>query len=296
MQTDSQDRAFQAGLTPHLVGAHLIDEEHSHRFARLEHMHEHELELFYVRSGEGQYAVDGVSYHISQGDVVICNARVLHGEDPGKQRRMHSYSIALTDVQLEGLPDNHLIERESDPVIHCGALSEQIGEMMRLIYLLHSSRQGHIEQVCHHSALAVLYLIYGLLCSRDRARARQSVSAAGLLARRIKRYLDEHYNEPLTLKSIGSALHVSEYYAAHVFRTEMGLPPMQYVMKRRMGEAQTLLMDTRMPVADISEQLGYGNPWNFSTAFSRCVGMPPSEYRRTFHRMTGVREDEGENA
>ena len=38
---------------------------------------------------------------------------------------------------------------------------------------------------------------------------------------------------------------------------------------------------------EISEQLGYENPWNFSTAFRRKVGMSPSQYRTAFRTMKG---------
>ena len=270
--------------TPRLVGSHLIDEAHSNRHARLLHLHEDELELFYVYSGEGQYVVDSCVYQVQQGDMVICNAGVLHGEDPKLGRRMRSYSIALTDVRVDGLPDNDLTAADSMSVVHCGALSEQIGEMMRLIYLLQNGGET-LGGVCQHTALALLCLVQELLKSRERHKGEKANAAAGLTARRVQKYLDAHYQEPMTLQSIGEAMGVSEYHAAHVFRSEIGTSPMQYVMKRRMGEAQTLLMDTNLSIAEIADRLGYGNPWNFSTAFRKCVGMPPSQYRQTFHEM-----------
>lgn len=276
---------FRAGSFPRLTGTHMIDEVHSNRHARLLHMHEHELELFYVYSGGGQYIVNGCSYHVQHGDIVVCNARVLHGEEPSEQRQMRSYSIALQDVYVNGLPDNQLIDEKVEPVISSGILSEQVGQMMRLIYLL-QSKQGHLNQICNHTALAVLLLTYDLLSSRDRHQNKNSGNETNLLARRVQHYLDDHYCEPLTLQSISLVLHISEYYLAHVFKAEMGMPPMQYVMKRRMGEAQTLLMDTNLPIAQISEQLGYGNPWNFSSAFKKCVGVTPSQYRKIFCVMS----------
>ena len=270
--------------SPRLTGVHLIDEVHSNHHARLLHTHEDELELFFVYRGAGQYMVDGCTYQVAQGDMVICNADILHGEDPKDHRQMHSYCIALTGVQVDGLPANHLTARDTRSVIHCGALAEQIGEMMRLIYLL-SNGSASLQEVCHHTALAVLGLTHELLRSRERHEAIQTTASAGALARRIRSYLDVHYAEPLTLAAIGEALGVSAYHAAHVFKAEMGSSPMQYVMHRRMGEAQTLLMDTNLSVGDIADRLGYSTPWNFSTAFGKCVGMTPSQYRQTFREM-----------
>ena len=42
------------------------------------------LELLYVRSGTGIYIVDEQRYNISEGDIIICNAGVLHDEDPSQ--------------------------------------------------------------------------------------------------------------------------------------------------------------------------------------------------------------------
>ena len=275
---------------PRLSGVHLIDEVHSNHHARLLHTHEDELELFFVYKGSGQYMVDGCSYHVSPGDMVICNAQVLHGEDPRHSRRMHSYCIALTGVCYDALPPGYLTARDTPAVIHCGALSEQIGEMMRLIYLL-SNGNAPLQEVCQHTALAVLGLTRELLASRERHEAIHTTSSAGALARRIRNYLDIHYAEPLTLASIGDALGVSEYHVAHVFKDEMGTSPMQYVMHRRMGEAQTLLMDTNLSIGDIADCLGYTNPWNFSTAFGKCVGMTPSQYRQSFRQMREIADN-----
>lgn len=280
---------FRSRLCPRLIGSHFIDEDHSNRHARLLHTHKNELELLYIYSGEGQYMVDGCSYHVKRGDIVICNAGILHGEDPSEQRQMCSYSIAMTDIFLEGLPDNHLSDTKSEPIVSCGLLAQQVGEMMQLIYLLHS-KQGHLEQVCGNTATAILLLTYDLVLRRERYRQDRSNFSSYVLARRIQHYLDEHYAEPITLRSISEALHISEYYLAHVFKDEMGVPPMQYVIKRRIGEAQTLLMDTDLPVAVISEQLGYSNPWNFSTAFRKCVGMSPSQYREAFDSLHKSKE------
>lgn len=277
---------FDSRSMPRLAGAHMIDEQHSSRHSRLMHTHENALELLYIYSGHGEHIINGRLYRVQAGDMVICNAGVLHGEDPERARQMRSYSIALTGVKVRGLPEGCLIGESINPVISCGMLAEQIGPMMRLIFLLQSD-QRNLRQVCQHTALAVLVLIWDFLQNRAERMHEKQHPASGILALRIQRYLDAHYREPLTLRSVSLALRVSEYYLAHVFKQEYGMPPMQYVLKRRIGEAQTLLMDTNLPVAEISEQLGYENPWNFSTAFRRKVGMSPSQYRTAFRTMKG---------
>ena len=80
-------------------------------------------------------------------------------------------------------------------------------------------------------------------------------------------YLDEHYHEPISLKELAERFHISQYYLAHIFKDEIGLSPMKYVLYRRIGESQNLLMNTAMPVGEISDRLGFSDNCHFSTTF-----------------------------
>ena len=99
---------------------------------------------------------------------------------------------------------------------------------------------------------------------------------------RITDYLNEHFAEPLTLRKISEAVFVSEAHLSHAFKKEVGLSPMQYVMQRRIGEAQSLLMETSQPIQDIGEELGFVSSAHFSKMFKKYVGITPKEYRGHF--------------
>lgn len=47
-----------------------------------------------------------------------------------------------------------------------------------------------------------------------------------------------------------------------------------------MREAQQLLLEAKLSVAQVAERVGYSHQSNFTAAFSDHVGMSPSEYRR----------------
>ena len=72
-----------------------IDRNYNNQQSILPHMHDNRLELFYVCSGQGQYMVDNRYYPIGEGDIVICNQGVLHGEEPDQVRQIRSYSVAI---------------------------------------------------------------------------------------------------------------------------------------------------------------------------------------------------------
>lgn len=275
---------FKDARIPQCFNCHFLNESHNSRHSFLPHTHDDYLELFFVYSGTGQYMVDGKYYDIQKGDVVICNAGILHGKSAEFAQNVRSYSIGVTSLSLHDLPDNWIAPRDALPVLSCGMLSDQIGEIFRLIYLLSSDSQ-HLNEVCNSLSLSLLLLTYEILLSRKRNTAVQQRSAASATAHRVRRYLDAHYHEALTLSDIAQALHVNEYYLSHVFKSEFGQPPIQYMMRRRIGEAQGMLMDTSIPIGDIAEHLGFSSVSHLNTMFNKYVGIPPGKYRQSMKNM-----------
>lgn len=270
-------------VIPKLINCTLIDRTSNQNQSVFPHTHKKELELFYVYAGQGQYMVDHHLYSIRAGDLVICNAGILHGEEPNLVRQIHSYSIAVSGVQLEGLPPNCLIARTDHPVVNCGQLTEHIGHLMQLIYLL-SSDPTHLQEVCSGFAYSMLLLIKAMLDSRAHSEAIAELEQPSVLAHRVRKYLDEYYNEQITLHDVAEQLHISEYYLAHVFKKEFGSSPMKYVMKRRIGGAQEMLMNTDLPIAAIADRLGYCSVCHFNAVFKKQVGLAPGQFRQSFRK------------
>lgn len=270
---------FSGDILPRLEATYQMDMSHNRRYPRMLHMHKNQLEMFYAHTGAGQYIVDGQQYEIKSGDFVICNAGVLHGEDPFSSRNVLSYCCALTDVYLSGLPANRLTLPGDDPIVHCGVLAPKIGQVMELIYMLAQDKEN-MAGTCTSMAVSVLLLLHQLVQRRNQDRSPRQPKPSDALVIRIKEYLDEHYSESINLQILGQALHMNPYYISHVFKRETGYAPLQYVMHRRMGEAQGLLQKTLLPVADVAEMIGYNNHCHFNAMFTKYVGTSPGQYRR----------------
>ena len=93
-------------------------------------------------------------------------------------------------------------------------------------------------------------------------------------------FIDKNYKESIRLGDIAAATHTNAYYLSHLFKAEIGLSPMKYVILRRIGEAQNLLINTGMTITQIAAQVGYNNSNYFQNVFKSALGMTPGEYRR----------------
>ena len=155
-------------------------------------------------------------------------------------------------------------------------LRDDYKEMLELFRLtVHEGYAGRTE-----AAEALMRAILVRTCEILSAQREKAETRESALGRGIRQYLDRNYMENLHLADVAAALHTSASHASHLFRKENGLSPMQYVALRRIGEAQNLLINTKMSVTDIAAQVGYNNSNYFQNVFHHALGMTPCEYRR----------------
>ena len=78
----------------------------------------------------------------------------------------------------------------------------------------------------------------------------------------------------------------------HMFKAQFGLPPIQYMVRRRIGEAQHLLRTTEDSAGDIGGRVGMINRNYFYRMFKRLVGVSPVRYREVIgeRRICGLEE------
>ena len=242
------------------------------------HAHDDFVELLLTCSGESDYLIHDRKEHITPGDLIVYNAGVVHDEVSGPGKEIGSYCVAIAGIRLPGLAPNMLIPSDARPVFETGEMFEDMRMLCKMMFEQLSSGAEEAEAVCHYLMLALLRKVLALTSNIHE----QPIPEPDILGRRIKEYIDRHYMEPITLQDIGEALHMSPYYLSHVFKQMSGYSPVQYLLRRRIGEAQTLLITTDYSITRISEMVGYDTQSYFNLQFTKHVGMPPNKYRKNY--------------
>jgi AraC-like DNA-binding protein len=85
--------------------------------------------------------------------------------------------------------------------------------------------------------------------------------------------------EAWTVASLATRAGVSRALFAKRFTKLMGRPPLAYLTECRMNEAEALLTDTDLSIAQIGRSVGYADAFGFSAAFKRHKGLSPSTFR-----------------
>ena len=96
---------------------------------------------------------------------------------------------------------------------------------------------------------------------------------------RARRFIDERFDQPLTLDSIAAEACYSRFHFVREFQREFRTTPHEYLQARRLERAKQLLAAGHHSVTDVCYEVGFQSPGSFSTLFRRVVGQPPAAYR-----------------
>ena len=92
--------------------------------------------------------------------------------------------------------------------------------------------------------------------------------------------------EDITAETLAGLSGVSVQHFCRVFKAETSMRPLEYIAKRRISQAKSLLLNTDSDIGDIGKQVGYEDRNYFSIVFKKLEGVSPREYRRS--RGTGL--------
>ncbi|MEK4433990.1 helix-turn-helix domain-containing protein [Paenibacillus sp. FSL K6-2862] len=103
-------------------------------------------------------------------------------------------------------------------------------------------------------------------------------NSSRLIVQRVCEHLSSHPEGMLSLSDCAELVNVSPSYLSRLFKKEMGVSFIEYLMNLKVQKAKQLLKDTDCTITEIAEQVGYSER-NLNRAFQRFVQMSPNQYR-----------------
>ena len=240
-------------------------------------MHEHKnlVEILLVCGGAGIYIIDGERYTAKTGDLILYNSGTVHDEFGGSGNNLSTYCVALSNLKLVDLKQvNKILPEEYSPILPSGEYFDEMLNICRAIE--RESYRPSGAEIANYLALALVTKVCAMLKTHGQPRREKEPS----ISRLAKDFIDAHYTESLKLDDIARAVYTSVYNLSKVFKAEIGISPMRYVILRRIGEAQNLLINTDMTVTRIAMSVGYNNSNYFQNVFKDFMQMTPKEYRK----------------
>lgn len=251
--------------------------------------HQHPFfELFFFLSGNVNYIIEGRSYRLRPGDILLTSSSDLHRPEihPGRPYERIVIWLAddffghLCDFYGEDLTtcftdaasrDYRLIRPDSQVILHLKQLCAQISETKR-------SRATGSRALA--SAYLTEFLVYVSRAYYDAPDSIKDDVTENEKINRIILYINENLSDDLSLDHLADRFYISKYYLSRQFKQFTGLSPYQYIMKKRLIVSRNLLRSGHT-VMDACMQCGFGDYSNFLKAFKREFGKNPSSYSKT---------------
>jgi AraC family transcriptional regulator len=98
--------------------------------------------------------------------------------------------------------------------------------------------------------------------------------------RRATDFICAHLNGNISLEQLASACDLSVSHFARGFKKGTGLPPYRWLVEMRLEKVKDLLLNTKMPLAEVAVACGFADQSHFTKTFVRTIGSTPGIWRR----------------
>lgn len=248
------------------------------------------LEIIYLEQGQQPYRIERKEYVLKSNEILLVYPGERHSTGAVAENRGRLYWIILKATAEEdrwlGLAapfGNELLRRLLDQRLprRFAAISGVRGLLERILSAgdpANSPGELRSEELwwalrMQHSVVECLLAI---AASRETNPRRfptgQILKVAKAMAGRP--------GAKWRVSALAAAADLSVAQFQRRFKDEIGLPPMEYLTRRRLEWAGSLLRETDLSVTEIALQAGFPSSQYFATVFKKFTGSTPTDYRR----------------
>ncbi|MGB8353440.1 MAG: AraC family transcriptional regulator, partial [Chthoniobacteraceae bacterium] len=236
------------------------------------------LEICYLAKGTQLYRVGGHEYVLTGGDVFVTFPDEQHGTGESPEEKGHLYWLIVKvpgkagaflncapedgrklTQQLLSMPRRHFAGQPELKTI----LDDVIAACQR--------RNDPLRHVTIQNRL-VDFLLRVIACSHRQMTPGISPAISALL-----RYIEANAHEPLPVGALAARVGLSVPRFKARFKNEVGIPPAEYVMRRKIDAAKRLLAKPGAMVTTVSFELNFSSSQYFATVVRRYLGCSPRD-------------------
>ncbi|MCJ7843223.1 AraC family transcriptional regulator [Lederbergia sp. NSJ-179] len=249
------------------------------------HTHK-EVEIMYVMDGKCTVGVLTDALVLKKGDFILLDTNVPHRliVETGVPCRMLNieftfisnkrYSPSIKDLVKENqilaqfltMKETYLVLKDSNQIYHT----------LKNIVLESDKKQGMMV----HLLLSQLLIQIARMAISSQELEKED-QQANIYVNQALEFIHEHYDQDIKVKDIAEAVNLHPGYLQRIFKKMVHMSLIEYVNSFRMEKAKMLLVDTEIPIIEISQYVGMNSSQYFSQVFKKYTKQTPVDYRRS---------------
>ena len=225
----------------------------------------HSDAFVFVLSGKCLYECRGSSPFLAkEGDVIYlaneAEYKMIHKEDG-------VFSYIFCDFLFSSdLPRASVVV----PSLERGEIRDSFFKLLKAF-----SRENPAS---HAESISYLYKIYSDIISISEREYLSSPSIATV--RLAKNIIDDSFTSPnLSVETVAAEIGVSEVYLRRLFNAEFGTSPSQYIIAKRIANAEALMKEKTLSIEECAKQSGFSSLQYFSRIYKAKKGISPGKAR-----------------
>ena len=249
-------------------------------------VHQHDFyEVYYFIGGSVEYSVEGRTYELKSGDLLLINPLELH--QPRIAHNQQDYErivlwinknylselcfnkTSLTRCFDSSQPDHTNLLRPSK--IQQTYISAMLDEL-----ITENTSDGYAVEIASEAILLRFLVELNRLTITSSMNIKKEEVSSSIIPD-VLEYINNHFCEKLTLSEIADEFFVSKYYLSHAFNNVVGTSVHRYIVLKRLIHAkQMLLSGIRSTTA--ATNCGFYDYAGFYRAFTAEYGVTPTEF------------------
>lgn len=249
------------------------------------HWHE-STELIYCVEGELNARVSNTLYHMEAGDVLMINSNIAHStwsptenkvlviQFPKEMMEKLSLGVYGKSKVIKIDPSVRNENKENYPRL--------INILTKIILDYENTNDNNYWKI-----MSNIYLLFEIITnhfmvdySENNKLMDKSKSLVQMQA--IVEYIQENYQENLTLDQISSFFNYNSSYFSRIFKKNFGVNYSDYLKSVRLEKSYKLLQNKNLSIITIALDVGFNSSKAFNTAFKKKFGYTPHQYRLLF--------------
>jgi YesN/AraC family two-component response regulator len=249
------------------------------------HQH-HEIEIYFLVSGQRYYFINNQTHLVMPRDIVIIPEDLYHrvfSAGYGKYERYILYidrkfaaenlSTRLAEVLFDVLDRKAFVHRLQSPAKIESIFRDMLAEG------LHESKSPESLPILNALGAELLNELTQSLADEPPAAAKISYVNKNIL--QIAAYINQNYQQKITLDMLAEKFNLSKYYLCKLFKSSFGYTFSDFLNHVRITEAGKLLESTSSSVSDISAATGFSDIAYFCRIFKKIMGVSALKYRKS---------------
>lgn len=230
--------------------------------------------FFIVTDGLGKLEYEDSTTILSVGDCAFLDCRKPYSYCAYNERLTIEY-VNFYGSNMAGIYDKYL---EQGGVFTFRAHGPKAYiRNMKQIWEIASSDSSTRDMEIYEKLTALLTLLMGV-GENTESRPRKTSKKQNL--QNVKDYLDQNYQEKITLDNLSEKFFINKFYLTRLFKEQFGISINNYLIQVRVTHAKLLLRLSDMSIEKVGQECGISDANYFSRVFKKLEGISPGEYRK----------------